>query len=96
MGSDTTPITRTPGPPAPPDPDSCDGVVELVTEYLDGALDADVRARFEAHLAACDGCDIYLDQMRTTIAAAGRVGLQNVPPATLDGLIAAFRAARGA
>jgi anti-sigma factor RsiW len=93
MDSDTTPIARAPG---SPDPDSCDGVVELVTEYLDGALDPEVRARFDAHLDVCDGCDIYLDQMRATIAVSGRVGLENVPPATLDGLIAAFRAARGA
>jgi anti-sigma factor RsiW len=96
MGSDTTTVATQPGSPAPPDPDSCDGVVELVTEYLEETLDAEVRARFEAHLAACDGCDIYLEQMRVTIAAAGRVGLEEVPPATLDGLIAAFRAARGA
>jgi anti-sigma factor RsiW len=96
MGSDTTPIGRAPGRPVPPDPDSCDGVVELVTEYLDGALDADVRARFEAHLAACDGCDVYLEQMRATIAAAGRVGVEGLAPGTLDGLIAAYRAARSA
>ena len=93
MQSDATPIARAPG---PPDPDSCDGVVELVTEYLDGALDPEVRARFEAHLGVCDGCDIYLDQMRATIAASGRVDLENVAPATLEGLVAAFRAARGA
>jgi anti-sigma factor RsiW len=96
MGSDTTPIPRAPGEPAPLDPDSCDGVVELITEYLDGALDAGVRARFEAHLAACDGCDVYLEQMRATIAATGRVAIENVAPGTLEGLIAAFRAARGA
>ena len=96
MGSDTTPMATAPDPPAPPDPDSCDGVVELVTEYLEGALDVAVRARFEAHLAACDGCDIYLEQMRATIAAAGRVGIEDLAPGTLDGLIAAYRAARDA
>ena len=95
MGSDTPPITGAPGQPAPPDPDSCDGVVELVTDYLDGALDADVRTRFEAHLEACDGCDIYLEQMRATIAASGRVTIDDLSPGTLDALIAAYRAARG-
>jgi hypothetical protein len=34
--------------------------------------------------------------MRATIAASGRVDLENVAPATLEGLVAAFRAARGA
>jgi anti-sigma factor RsiW len=96
MSSDTTPMAAPTGALAKPDPDACAGVVELVTEYLEGALDAAVRARFEAHLADCDGCDIYLEQMRATIAAAGHVDVERVAPATLDGLIAAYRSARGA
>jgi anti-sigma factor RsiW len=46
---------------------NCRELVELVTAYLDGALPADVRAAFEAHLAECPGCAAYLEQMRTTI-----------------------------
>ena len=69
-------------------------MVELVTEYLEGSLDTAVRGRFEGHLGTCDGCDIYLEQMRQTIAAAGRVHLESISPATLDGLVRAYRATR--
>ena len=47
---------------------TCQQVVELVTDYLEDALGATERARFETHVADCDGCDAYLGQMRTTIA----------------------------
>lgn len=91
MTSDATPMPPLTGAPATPDPDTCAGVVELVTEYLEDALDDQSRARFEAHLAGCDECATYLDQMRATIAAAGHVDLERVAPATLDRLVAAFR-----
>jgi anti-sigma factor RsiW len=38
----------------------CNELVELVTAYLDGSLDLDTRARFDAHLVECDGCENYL------------------------------------
>jgi anti-sigma factor RsiW len=96
MSSDMTSMPTLTGAPAMPDPDTCAGLVELVTEYLEDALDDEFRARFEAHLAACDECATYLDQMRATIAAAGHVNLERVAPATLDRLVAAFRSIRGA
>jgi anti-sigma factor RsiW len=46
---------------------ACRVVVEIVTEYLEGTLPADLRARFDVHLADCQGCTTYLDQMRATI-----------------------------
>jgi anti-sigma factor RsiW len=95
MSGEMTPIATPSDAPTAPDPDACSGVVALVTEYLEGALDADTQARFEAHIADCDGCDIYLEQMRATIAAAGRVDVERVAPATLERLVAAYRSARG-
>jgi anti-sigma factor RsiW len=47
---------------------SCQELVELVTDYFEGAMEPEERERFEAHLAECPGCDIYLEQMRATIA----------------------------
>ena len=76
-----------------PDPATCAGVVDLVTEYLEDGLDPDVRARFEAHLDDCEECEVYLEQMRAMIVAAGRVDVEHVAPATLDRLVAAYRAA---
>ena len=52
---------------------ACRQVVELVTAYLDDALDPVDRERFEEHLVFCDGCENYLEQMRTTIRLTGRV-----------------------
>jgi anti-sigma factor RsiW len=46
---------------------SCRELVELVTEYFEGALDPAEHARFEAHVADCPGCDAYLSQMRDTL-----------------------------
>jgi anti-sigma factor RsiW len=50
---------------------TCQELVELVTDYFDGALDPADRARFEAHVTECPGCDVHLRQMRITIALAG-------------------------
>jgi anti-sigma factor RsiW len=49
---------------------SCQELVELVTDYLEGALPQEERERFEAHLADCPGCTVYVEQMRTTSAIA--------------------------
>ena len=50
---------------------SCQELVELVTDYFDGALTPSDHARFEAHLEECTGCVRYVEQMRTTIAVSG-------------------------
>ena len=96
MTSDEPPLAASTGAHALPDPDTCSGIVELVTDYLEGALGDAERARFEAHLTECEGCDIYLDQMRSTIESARLVELERVAPATLDRMVAAYRATRGA
>ncbi len=62
----------------------CRDLVELVTAYLDGALDDADRRRFEGHLAECEDCVAFVDQIRATIAGAGRSGAQAPPlPAAL-------------
>ena len=73
------------------EPISCQEVVELVTDYLDGAMSPANVARFDHHLSLCDGCVFYVDQIRMTIAAVGRIGAEDVPPAVRDDLVAAFR-----
>jgi predicted anti-sigma-YlaC factor YlaD len=75
---------------------SCQEVVELVTDYLEGAMSAEDAALFEQHLNFCDGCDLYVEQLRTTIAAVGRIDESDVPPAVRDTLRAAFRDRRRA
>ena len=69
----------------------CQELVEVITDYLDDALPATDRARFEAHLAECDACQDYVDQFRQTIALAGRVEPEQLAPQTRDQLLSAFR-----
>lgn len=74
---------------------TCDELVELITAYLDGALDRPEREGFEAHTAACADCARQLDQFRETVRA-----LRELPPerklsdGTRDRLMSAFRARR--
>ena len=70
---------------------SCQELVELVTDYLEGALPAQARARFEEHLAKCTGCSNYLAQMRRTISALGRLSEESIPPQARDDLLGVFR-----
>jgi anti-sigma factor RsiW len=58
----------------------CQEVVEMVTDYLEGALPAADRRRLEAHLAGCPHCTEYLAQMRETIRLAGRVTPDDLTP----------------
>ena len=71
---------------------TCEELVELVTAFLDGALDPDAEQRFVEHLAICDGCEIYVEQMRRTIAEVGQVEPESLSTETRDRLLEAFRA----
>ncbi len=70
---------------------SCREVVELVTDYLEGALLGDFVRVLEEHLALCEGCAAYLDQMRATILLTGRLAEEAVPPELERALLAAYR-----
>jgi anti-sigma factor RsiW len=59
----------------------CQEVVELVTDYLEGALTPQVRARLDEHLRACRHCAAYLGQMRTMVRATGRLAAPAPAPA---------------
>jgi len=69
---------------------TCRELVELVTDYLDDALPAPERKRFEAHLAACEGCDRYVEQIRTTVALTRRTAALEDRP-EVAALLGAFR-----
>jgi anti-sigma factor RsiW len=68
----------------------CQHVVELVTDYLEGALDSATVTEFEAHLALCPGCAEYLDQIRDTVRSLGRVSLEGLSDTARTRLLAAF------
>jgi anti-sigma factor RsiW len=71
---------------------SCQELVELVTDYLEGSLPADDRRRFEEHLATCDGCSRYVEQMRTTLRVTGELSPEALSPQAEEKLLEAFRA----
>ena len=71
-------------------PMTCSELVELVTDYLDGALAPAERAAFEDHLAGCPGCQAYLDQMRLTVAALGALPREALSQEACAHLLAAL------
>ena len=70
---------------------SCQELVELVTDYLEGALPEHEHVRFDEHLAACEGCHAYVDQMRRTIRTVGALGEETIAPEAREKLLTAFR-----
>lgn len=70
---------------------TCQQVVELVSDYLEGNLGWRERRRVRKHLAACDGCDAYVAQMRETLDALGTVPLDTLSPEAQTTLLDAFR-----
>jgi anti-sigma factor RsiW len=70
---------------------TCQELVELVTAFLDGALDADTERRFIDHLSSCDGCARYLDQFEETIATVGGLQEECLSTDLRDDLMTAFR-----
>jgi anti-sigma factor RsiW len=69
----------------------CQQAVELVTDYLEGALSRRDRRRFESHLRACPNCSAYLEQIRITIAVTGAVETDDLTPEARQDLSALYR-----
>jgi anti-sigma factor RsiW len=79
-----------------PDDLACADVVEIVTDYLEGALPPGDAQRLERHLATCPGCTEYFEQMRTLAGSLRGLRKDSIPAEMRDGLIAAFRDRRNA
>ena len=72
----------------------CQELVELVTDYLEDRLSPVDRLRFEAHIAECEYCETYLEQMRQTIRTLGRISEESLSDAARETLLEAFRSWR--
>jgi anti-sigma factor RsiW len=70
---------------------ACQDLVEVVTDYLEDALPADLRARFDQHLEICEVCRSYVEQIRLTIRLSGRVEAEALSPNAKESLMMAFR-----
>jgi anti-sigma factor RsiW len=70
---------------------SCQELVELVTDYLEGALPEEDRLRFDDHISRCATCKIYLEQIRQTISLLGHLPAAALSPEAERELLEAFR-----
>jgi len=70
---------------------TCQEVVEVVTDYLDGVLPDEELSVVEQHLNFCEGCVTYLEQMRATVAIVSRVRTDDLSGEMRERLITAFR-----
>lgn len=73
---------------------ACRRAIELMTDYLEGALSANDRARLERHLAACPHCREYLVQITAIVEAAGHVEPDDLADETRRDLLALYRRSR--
>lgn len=69
---------------------TCRQMVELVSDYLEGKLDARTSVRFEEHLAVCPDCREYVEQVRATVRALGHLPEDALSPAAREDLLRAF------
>lgn len=70
---------------------TCREFVEVLTDYLEGGLDAAQRADIERHVVICRGCSNYIEQMRSTIDLLGRIAAQAPPDEPATAALAVFR-----
>ena len=69
----------------------CQEIVEVITDYLEEAMDAALHASFEAHLAGCPHCTHYVEQVRAMIHLSRTIEAEELAPVFRTGLVAAFR-----
>ena len=72
----------------------CRAAVELMTDYLEGALDGRTEQDFETHLADCAACTAFLGQMRATIDVLGRLDPEQLDPEVRNELVGLYRRLR--
>jgi anti-sigma factor RsiW len=69
---------------------ACIEVVELVSDYLEGQLDAETRLRVEEHLTLCPACRVYVEQVRDTVRSLGHLPANELPEHAVSELERAF------
>ena len=70
---------------------TCQELAEFLTDYLEGQLPPSHRASFDRHIVDCRDCTLYVEQMRETITATGRLRGEDIDPVVRGRLLAAFR-----
>jgi hypothetical protein len=69
----------------------CIELVELVTDYFEDRLSLEDRLRFDEHIAGCEPCVRYIEQLAVTVELSGQLRPRDLDPAMRDALVEAFR-----
>ncbi len=69
----------------------CREVVEVVSDFLSGALTAEDRARLEQHLLVCPPCTLHIAQVRATVEYLAELGTDRVAVEVGPALVDLFR-----
>jgi len=85
------PWTRRRRGPGRPEDITCREIVEIVNDYVEGALTPDEREAVELHLNLCDGCTDYLEQLRLSIVLTGELSADGLSSELEEELCVAFR-----
>ena len=72
----------------------CMSGVELLMEYMEGALSPDVRAAIEAHVAGCARCEAFIASYRETPRIVRDATSVDMPADLEASLLTALRNAR--
>ena len=73
----------------------CMSGVEVLMEYMEGAVAPDVRAAIEAHVAGCARCEAFIASYCETPRIVREATSVEMPADLEASLLAAIRAARG-
>jgi anti-sigma factor RsiW len=73
---------------------TCQELVELITDYLEGAMPVAEQRQFEEHLRHCAACHTYVEQARLTISLTGKLAADAIAPEERDVLTELFRSWR--
>ncbi len=70
---------------------SCKDSLNLLLEYLDGELSADLQAKLDAHFDGCTPCEEFLKSYRATPSLCRKALAAKVPKTITDKLTSFLR-----
>ncbi len=65
---------------------NCAGIKELLSEYVDGVLDAQTKADIKEHIATCTGCQKEIKELKALVEDLGSLEQAKAPDDFIDRL----------
>ena len=69
-------------------------LTELVTQYMESALNERQQLSFETHLVFCGDCQVFLGQIRDTVRQVGELPREPIAVAERQAILGAYDTAR--